>query len=131
MAALIPYIVFSGNCRESLKFYTTVFKGKIVSIQTFGDAPFDFPKESKERIFDSEFKAGDIHFKASDDSPPNQTVTQGTNFSLFVSFTDAQFKKDAFEKFANKGIVLFPLDDNFGMLKDQFGIQWMFVNEKN
>jgi len=57
MATLIPYLVFSGNCREALEFYATVFKGEIVSIQTFGEAPMEFPDESKDRIFDSEFKA--------------------------------------------------------------------------
>ncbi len=130
MATLIPYLVFSGNCREALEFYATVFKGEIVSIQTFGDAPIDFPEESKNRIFDSEFKAGNIHFKAPDDSPPNQTVSKGTNFSLFVFFSDTQFKKDAFNELSKEGNVLFPLDENFGMLKDKYGMQWMFTNEK-
>jgi len=130
MATLIPYLVFSGNCKEALEFYATVFKGEIVSIQTFGDAPMDFPETSKNRIFDSEFKAGNIHFKASDDLPPDQTVTKGTNFSLFVYFSDAKFKKEAFQELSKEGTVLFPLDENFGMLKDIYGIQWMFVNEK-
>ena len=130
MATLIPYIVFSGNCREALEFYAVVFNGKVVSIQTFGEAPIDFPETSKDRIFNSEFKAGNIHFKASDDSPPNQTVTQGSNFSLFVSFANKQFKKEAFEALAKAGKVLFPLDENFGMLKDKFGMQWMFTNEE-
>ncbi len=105
MAALIPYLVFSGNCREALEFYATVFKGEVVSIQTFGEAPIDFPDESKDRIFDSEFKAGNIHFKASDDFPPNQTVTKGSNFSLFVYFSDTQFKKEAFNELSKDGNV--------------------------
>ena len=130
MATLIPYLVFSGNCKEALIFYTTVFNGEIVSIQTFGDAPVNFPEESKHRIFNAEFKAGNIHFKASDDSPPNQTVTKGSNFSLFVYFSDTKFRKDAFSKLAKGGAILFPLDDNFGMLKDKFGMQWMFAIEE-
>jgi len=130
MATLIPYLIFSGNCREALEFYILVFNGEIVSIQTFGDAPMDFPETSKNRIFDSEFKAGNIHFKASDDFPPNQTVTKGSNFSLFVYFSDIQFKKNTFQKLSEEGTILFPLDENFGMLKDKFGLQWMFTNEK-
>ncbi len=130
MVTLIPYLVFSGNCKEALEFYATVFKGEIVSIQTFGDAPMDFPETSKNRIFDSEFKTGNIHFKASDDFPPNQTVTKGTNFSLFVYFSDTTFKKEVFQELPKEGVVLFPLDENFGMLKDTYEMQWMFVNEK-
>ena len=130
MATLIPYLVFSGNCREALEFYATVFNGEIVSIQTFGEAPMEFPDETKNRIFDSEFKVGNIHFKASDDLPPNQTVTKGSNFSLFISFSDTQFKKKAFKELSKDGNILFPLDENFGMLKDKYGMQWMFTNEK-
>ena len=130
MATLIPYLVFSGNCKEALEFYATVFHGEIISIQTFGEAPMGFPESSKGRIFDSEFKAENIHFKASDDLPPNQTVTKGTNFSLFVSFSDAKFKKKAFQKLSKEGSILFSLDENFGMLKDKYGMQWMFTNEK-
>jgi len=129
MATLIPYLVFSGNCREALEFYAAVFKGEIISIQTFGEAPMEFPEESKDRIFDSQFKAGNIKFKASDDLPPNQTVTKGSNFSLFVYFSDTQFKKEAFNELSKDGHVLFPLDENFGMLRDKYGIQWMFTKE--
>jgi len=62
--------------------------------------------------------------------PPNQTVTKGSNFSLFISFSDTQFKKKAFKGLSKDGNILFPLDENFGMLKDKYGMQWMFTNEK-
>ncbi|NNK54981.1 MAG: VOC family protein, partial [Flavobacteriaceae bacterium] len=29
------------------------------------------------------------------------------------------------------GQVLFPITENFGMLKDKFGIQWMVVHQDN
>ncbi|XLS30462.1 VOC family protein [Flavobacteriaceae bacterium M23B6Z8] len=128
MPSLIPYIIFSGNCREALKFYTTVFNGSIVSFQTFGDSPIPVNEENKQRIFDSEFVADRIHFKASDDLPEHR-VNKGTNISMFVTFKNMKFREDAFVKLAEKGKILFELNDNFGMVKDQFGVQWMFTSE--
>lgn len=112
-----------------MEYYAEVLNGEILSIQTFADAPVDFPEESKDRIFNAELKAGDIHFKASDDFPPNNSVIQGTHFSMFVSFSDLDFRKKVFENLAKEGKVAFPLNEHFGMLTDKFGLQWMIVSE--
>ena len=128
MASLIPYIVFSGNCKEAMEYYAKIFNGKISSIQTFEESPIDVPSEFNKKIFDSELKAGNIHFKASDDLP-NHQVTKGNNISLFVSFSDKDKRSKVFNTLAKEGKILFPLDENFGMLKDKYGIQWMIVNE--
>lgn len=128
MPSLIPYIIFSGDCRKALNFYASVFKGSVVSFKTFGDSPIPVSTENKKRIFDSEFMADDIHFKASDDLPEHK-VTNGTNISMFVSFKNQDLRKEAFQKLAENGKILFELNANFGMLKDQFGIQWMFTSD--
>ena len=130
MKNLIPYLVFSGNCKEAMEFYATVINGKITSMTTFGKSPIDVPTEYSSRIFDSEIKAGNILFKASDDLP-NHQVKNGNNFSLFVSFSDKKEKENVFNELSKEGSILFPLDENFGMLKDRFGIQWMIVSDKN
>lgn len=130
MANLIPYIAFPGTCRQALEFYATCLQGSISSIRTFGESPIDVPDESQERIFDSEFQAGDIRFKASDDLP-SHPVNVGSNISLFVSFDDSQTRQNAFQQLSAGGKVLFPLDENFGMLSDRFDIQWMFVGVKD
>ena len=127
MKNLMPYLVFSGNCLEALTFYADVFQGEIISTTTFKNAPMPVPSEVEHRVFDSEFKAEGVHFKASDDLPSHQ-VTKGTNMSLFVSFSNKEERKEVFNKLAKQGKILFPLDDNFGMVKDQFNIQWMLVN---
>lgn len=129
MAKLIPYLVFSGNCKEAMEFYANVFDGNITSMQTFAESPIEVSPECNGRIFDCSLEAGSIHFKASDDLP-NHSVKGGNNFSLFVSFSDNQRKKEVFNKLSEGGQVLFPLDENFGMAKDRFGMQWMFVSEK-
>jgi PhnB protein len=128
MAILTPYLVFSGNCKEAMQFYARILNGNITSLTTFGESPIEVPVEFENRIFNLELKAGSIHLKASDDLP-NHQVKGGNNISLFVSFSDQKEKENVFAELAHEGKVLFPLDDNFGMLKDKFGIQWMMANE--
>ncbi len=130
MKSLIPYLVFSGNCKEAMEFYANVLNGAITSLTTFGTSPIEVSPELNNRIFDCELEAEKIHFKASDDLP-NHSVKSGNNFSLFVSFSENKEKENVFIKLSQGGKVLFPLDDNFGMLKDKFGIQWMIVSDKD
>ena len=128
MAFLIPYLVFPGTCKEAIEFYKEVLQGEITLMQTFRESPVDVPPENEHRIFNAELKAGGIRLKASDDLP-GYSVDQGNHVSLFTVFPNATAKKEAFQKLAQGGKVLFPLEENFGMLKDKYGVQWMFVHE--
>lgn len=127
MKQAMTYLIFPGTCREALTFYADCLGGEITSIQTVGDSPIgDVPDEHKSRIFDSEFRAGDILFKASDDMPGYE-IAQGTNFALFIKFTDHDEQKKVFNKLAQGGHIQFPLENNFGMLVDKYQIQWMLA----
>ncbi len=128
MNALIPYLVFPGTCKEAMTFYQKCLGGEITSMQTFGDSPVEVPTASSNRIFNSELKAGSICIKASDDLPGHD-VKLGNQISLYAVFPDSSSKEKAFTNLSEGGKVLFPLDDHFGMLKDKYGIQWMFVHE--
>ena len=122
MKQAIPYLMFSGNCREALTFYADCLGGEITSLQTAGESPLDVPDGMADRVFDSEFRADNLRFKASDDMPGHE-VTAGSNFALFVTFDDRTEQKRAFNNLAEGGHVQFPLDNNFGMLVDKFRIQ--------
>ena len=111
-----------------MEFYAISLNGEITEIQTFGDSPVDVPYEFQNRIFNSELKTGNICIKASNDLP-NHSVKPGSNISLYAIFSDEEVKLAAFNNLAKDGKVLFPIKDNFGMLKDKYGIQWMFVNK--
>ena len=124
MKKLNPYLMFSGNCREALTFYQECLDGDIVSIQTFADSPLDVSEEHGHRIFNSEFRAGELFFMASDDLPDHQ-VTKGSNFAMFVVFSTREEQEGVFGRLSEGGKVLFPLNNGFGMLADKFGIQWM------
>ena len=127
MNTIIPYIAFPGNCREAMTFYAKVLNGEVTSMQFFRDAPMEVPKALENRIFNAEVKAGNITIKASDDLPTHP-VSQGSNMSLYVVFENETEKIAAFNGLSEAGQVLFPITENFGMLKDKFGIQWMMVH---
>ena len=126
MKTLLPYIAFPGTCEEALTFYAKVFQGEIVSITTYSNSPVTVAESLKSRIFDSEFRAENLHFKASDDLP-DFPITQGSNISMFVKFTSQNERRQTFEALSEGGQVLFPYDEHFCMLKDKFGLQWMLV----
>lgn len=128
MKSLNPYVMFSGNCQEALTFYKECLDGEIVSMQTFGDSPIDVPDDAKDRIFNSEFRAGDVFFMASDDLP-GHPVTRGTNVALFLVFSDMEEQESVFGRLSEGGKVLFPLANGFGMLTDRYGIQWMLAGK--
>lgn len=123
-----PYLMFPGTCRQALGFYKKCFDGEIVMMQTFEESPVDVPEELKNRIFNSEFRADNLCFMASDDLPGNE-VKIGSNFALFVIFSDKIEKEKVFKRISEGGKVLFPMEENFGMLVDKFGIQWMFESQ--
>jgi PhnB protein len=124
---IIPYLIFPGTCRRALEFYADALGGEILTLTTFADAPVDTPSEIGDRVFDSEFAAGDLRLKASDDMPGHE-VEAGTNFSLFAVVEDEEERARLFERLSEGGAVLFPLDDMFGMVADRFGIRWMIAS---
>ena len=124
MKQVKPFVMFHGTCREALEFYSGCFGGEITMLKTFAESPIDVPDEHKDRIYNAAFQAEGIQFMASDDLPGNE-VTVGSNFALFVTFSDLDEQKAVFEKLSDGGTVLFPLANNFGMLVDKYQIQWM------
>ncbi len=128
MKNLIPYLVFPGTCKEAMEYYASIFEGEITNMTTFKDSPVPAPKEAQDRIFNSELKTKTITFKASDDMPGYEVKT-GTNISLFLVFEDPEQKKNTFDKLSQGGKIQFPIEENFGMCTDKYGIQWMLVSE--
>ena len=111
-----------------MEFYKESLNGEITVMQTYKESPIDVPEEFKNRIFHSELKAGPVKMKASD-TLPSHGLNVGNNISLYAVFSDKETKLDAFNNLSKDGKVMFPIESNFGMLEDKFGVQWMLVNE--
>ncbi len=129
MQPVIPYLTFPGTCAEAMKFYAEVLGGEITIMVTLADSPLDVPAEAGEFIFNSELRAGELVIKASDN--PADIGSEGesgdASVSLFVTFADEAERKGVFDRLAEGGQVLFPLDGPFGMVRDRFGTGWMLT----
>jgi PhnB protein len=133
MKELTTYLTFDGNCREAMKFYAKCL-GAELELMSFSDAPMEVPKESKDRIMHAKLTKGSAVLMASD-TMPGMPFQQGNNFSIAVSCESAQETERLFTAFGENGKVTMVLHETFwaarfGMLTDQFGINWMFNLDK-
>jgi len=130
---LEPYLFFTGNCEEALKFYKGVFGGEIVGLSRWSDMPKDaggpeVTPENGNNVMHASFKSDSMNFMASDASP-GKTYGEGP-ISLSLGTTDVAEAQRVFDGLAAGGKVEMPLTDQFwgakfGMLTDKYGIDWM------
>ena len=134
MKAVVTYLNFDGNCREAMKFYERCL-GVELNLMPFSEAPGDTPKEAKDRIMHARLSKGGTTLLMASDTMPGMPFRQGTNFSISIDCESAQEIDRLFAAFSDKGKINMPLQDTFwgarfGMLTDQFGVNWMFNFEK-
>lgn len=130
MASLEAYLLFNGNCEEAVKFYCDTFKGEVLFSTRYSDSPVDVTEDSKNKIMHMVFKIRGTEVMASDSHSGND-VTFGNNIQLSVAFDKNTDPTETFNKLAQGGKVTMPLQQTFwaikfGMLKDKFGVNWMF-----
>jgi PhnB protein len=131
---VIPYLTFSGNCEEALKFYEKAFGGKIVHLSRYGGSPIEEMGGNKDWVMHATFEAKGIKLFACDNTKDAPAGSEEGMIQLTINFENAAEQEKVFETMAEEGIVTMPLQDTFwgarfGMLKDKFGLNWMFSCE--
>lgn len=128
MSLLNPYISFRDTARDAMTFYKDVFGGELF-ISTFGDMG-DPDGADAQLVMHSSLQttAGYTLFAA--DTPGDRPLTVGDNITISLSGTEDAELRGYFDALAKEGTVTMPLDkqvwgDVFGMVTDQFGINWM------
>src|SRR5262245_36810587 len=134
MKELITYLNFDGNCRDAMKFYEHCLGGDL-QMMPFSEAQVEYPPEAKNRIMHARLKAGPSELMASD-TMPGMSFKPGNNFSICIGCESLEELERLFNALSENGKVTMPLQDTFcgprfGMLTDQFGINWMFNFEKS
>ena len=134
MNTIVIYLIFTGNCREALEFYASSLGGTISHLKTFKESPLNVSKSQEELIFDSELIAESLVIKASDSLPENK-ITIGTNFSLFLICDTYEELETVSGKLSKDGSMIMPLNgpnnpSKFCMFKDKFAIQWMMTTKE-
>jgi len=131
---LIPYLHFAGNAREVLNFYKNVLGGDIVQLGTYGESPMPCDEDYKDKVMHARF-VFDGNMIMVSDVFKGQTVSTDGNIQLSVDVDNESKLDEVFNKMAAGGRVTMPLADQFwgarfGMLRDKFGVSWMFNCEK-
>lgn len=136
MKQLVPYVSFNGNCEEALEFYAAALDGEISAKNVYDGSPMSeqVPEDFTAKIMHGEFTADGVFFMAAD-SPPAYKAAEESNISLSLNFDSPEEQEEAFGKLGDGGTVTMPLQGTFwgakfGMLKDRFGIHWMFNCDK-
>ncbi len=134
MFGVKPYISFKGNCEEAINFYKEALGAEVLFMGRVGDSPMK-GKASDDAIMHCTLKIGDTHLMACDNMSPDHPVNIGNNISLAIGTSDMASAETSFNKMAEGGTVLMPMQETFwaerfGMLTDKFGINWMFNVDK-
>jgi PhnB protein len=136
MATVNIYLTFDGNCEKAFLFYKSVFGGNFDRMSKFKDMPED-PKypvsaEDKNRTMHVSLPISKETILMGSDTGGewSKNFKMGNNFSISIN-TDSKAEADKFFTALSKnGKVTMPMamtfwESYFGMLTDQFGIQWM------
>ena len=131
---LIPYMHFAGNAREVLHFYKDALGGDIVQLGTYGESPMPGDEDYKDKVMHARF-VFDGNMIMVSDAFKGQPVSTNGNIQLSVDVDNENKLDEVFNKMAEGGTVTMPLADQFwgakfGMLRDKFGVSWMFNCEK-
>ena len=131
---LTPYIYFGGNAREALGFYKNVLNGEIQQLGTYGESPMPTDEDYKDKVMHARLVFDENMIMVSDVFK-GQPVSINENIQLSIEMDNENKMDEVFNKMAEGGTVTMPLADQFwgakfGMLKDKFGVNWMFNCEK-
>jgi PhnB protein len=129
MIGINVYLNFNGNCREAMTFYAKCLGGELL-LMTFADMPGETPKELKDKIMHAKVSKGS-HVLMASDADPRTPLQPGNNFSICIQCESLEEIERLYSALGEKGTLTSPLQDTFwgarfGLLTDQFGIQWMF-----
>jgi PhnB protein len=140
MAMINPHINFNGNAEEAFTFYRSVFGGDFVKVMRFKElASADFPVSDAEaeKIMLIALPIGTNVLLGNDVPEVLGRVNEQENRSKIS--IGAESKAEALHLFNGLSVgatVEMPMDESpwgsyFGMLRDQFGIEWMVDYDPN
>jgi PhnB protein len=129
VSRLNPYVTFTGNARQAMEFYRSVFGGKL-SLTTFseyGPPDADYADQIMHGMLETD---RGFTLMGSDVPPAMKDVKVGNNIVVSLSGDDADELRGYWQKLSASGEVSVPLEkqmwgDEYGACTDQFGIEWM------
>ena len=126
-----PYLFFGGRCEAALEFYRTALGAQVDFLIRFKESPEPntpgLQPGFENKVMHTTFHIGGTTLMASDGC---SEVANFGGFSLSLALPTEAEAHQAFAALAVGGTVGLPLTKTFwspcfGMLTDQFGINWM------
>jgi len=140
MAQINPHINFNGNAEEAFTFYKSIFGGEFSKITRFKDLSNDeFKVSEKEanKIMHIALPIGKNILIANDVPEIMGPANENENRSKISISTESKEEADKlFNGLSVGGQIEVPIGESpwgsyFGMLRDQFGIEWMVNFDSN
>jgi PhnB protein len=134
MAQIYPHINFNGNAEEAFLFYQSIFGGEFTKIIRFKDlesTEFLVSQKEADKIMHIELPIGQSKLMANDVPEFMGPTNEKENRSKIVIQTSSKEEaKQVFKGLSLGAQIEMPLDQRpwgtyFGMLRDQYGIEWM------
>ena len=134
MTKLNIYLNFAGTTEQAMRFYKSVFGGNYTVFQRYKDIPGGekMAEEDQEKIMNISLPISEGHVLMATDALESmgQELVVGNNFYISVNPASEKEADRIFEALSHGGQVKMAMNKAFwgayfGMLTDQFGIQWM------
>lgn len=132
---LAPYLTFSGNAIDAIRFYEEVFAAK-TSIHYYSGSPEEFdgkvPEEIQDLVMHSDITTENFTFHISDNFDTTQSQVVGNTFSLMLYVEASEEALSLIDKLGAGGEVIMPYEvtsysGGFSMFTDKFGVQWQVI----
>lgn len=130
-AILNPYLNFTGNAREAIEFYHSVFGGDL-DVMTFAENGDPYPGEGDKIMHSQIDTPSGFTLMASDVTSAHNYTAGENNFSVSLSGAKGDDKelRGYWDKLSAGANVTQPLETapwgaTFGMLTDKFGVMWL------
>ena len=131
MALLNPYLNFDENAREAMEFYHSVFGGTL-EMHTFGEFGMTPEGAAADGVMHASLTT-DLGFTLmGSDTPPEYREGQSSNGHISLSGDEADTIRGYWDKLAEGGHIDVPMEkapwgDEFGQVKDKFGVNWSIL----
>lgn len=132
MLSFRSYLYFNGNCEQAFEFYRSVFGGEFEVMSRFSEMPdnleFSIAEQDHNKIMHATLLLNEGQVLMGCDSL--DAKVSGNNSAISISLNDEAHAKKLFDGLSEQGQVTMPMAKTFwgsyfGMLTDQFGMQWM------
>ena len=131
--AVNPYLNFAGNTLEAFEFYRSVFGGEFPMVLRYRDFPGNMgaPEADGDRIAHIALPIGPNVLMGTDlVGDQAASFNPGNNSFIVLAPDSADEAKQLFDGLSAGGTATMPLQatewaEQYGILTDRFGVQWM------